>query len=154
MKVMTLKEFQAAFKTVPRVTVDVVIKDERGVLLIKRDITPWKGAWHFPGGTVYFQESLIHAVKRKAREEAGLQVDVEKFLGIIEFIKHKDPGYAHIVDLVFLAKPVRGKPRGTKFGRRLRFFKQLPGNMIAEQKKFLKHLNRGMATVHIFEVKK
>jgi 8-oxo-dGTP diphosphatase len=154
MKAYGTVEFDTLFKKVARVTVDAVIKDRRGVLLIKRDITPWKGRWHFPGGTVYFKESLIHAVKRKAREETGLQVKVEKFLGMIEFIKHKEPGYGHIVDLVFLTKPVRGRMKGTKFGRHLKFFEKIPKNMIPEQRKFLQHINRGLTTAHIIEVRR
>lgn len=140
MRMLSKKEFDIIFKKVPRVTVDLVIKDKRGVLLIKRSIRPDIGKWHLPGGTVGFKEKLLHAVKRKAREETGLQVRVKQFLGIIEFMKWKYPGYSHIVDLVFLVEPVRGKLRGdAKFGGKiLKFFKKLPKNMIPEQRKILK----------------
>jgi len=139
MKVLSKKEFNTIFKKVPRVTVDLVIKDKRGVLLIKRSIRPDIGKWHLPGGTVQFKEKLLHAVKRKGREETGLQVSVKKFLGIIEFMRWKYPGYSHIVDLVFLVGPVRGKLKGDKRygGDVLKVFKKLPKNMITEQRKFL-----------------
>lgn len=139
MKVLSRKEFDIIFSKVPRVTVDIVAKDERGVLLIKRAIRPDIGKWHLPGGTVEFKEKLLHAVKRKAREETGLQIDIKKFLGIIEFVRWKYPGYSHIVDFVFLVKPVRGKLKGNKKfgGDVLKFFKKLPKNMIIEQRKLL-----------------
>lgn len=139
MRVLSKKEWNSVFTKVPRVTVDLVIKDKRGVLLIKRSIKPDIGKWHLPGGTVEFKEKLLHAVKRKAREETGLQVRVKRFLGIIEFMRWKYPGYSHIVDLVFLVEPVRGELKGDKKygGDVLKFFKKMPERMMIEQKRFL-----------------
>lgn len=139
MRTLTKKEFDKVFKKTPRVTVDLIIKDKRGLLLIKRGIRPDIGKWHFPGGTVYYKEKIFHAVKRKAREETGLQVKIKKFLGIFEFMRWKYPGYAHIIDLVFLCEPVRGKLKGNaRFaGKTLRFFKKLPKNVLPDQIKIL-----------------
>ena len=140
MKRLSKKEWSSIFKKVPRVTVDLVIKDKRGILLIKRAIKPDIGEWHFPGGTVFYKERIADAVKRKAREETGLQIRIKKFLGIIEFMKWKEVGYTHIIDLVFLVKPIRGKIKGDArlAGTDLKFFKRLPKNMIPEQRKILK----------------
>lgn len=139
MKKLSKIEWNFIFRRVPRVTVDVIIKDRRGVLLIKRSINPVIGQWHLPGGTLGFKESLLHAVKRKAREETGLQVKVKKFLGIIEFARWREPGYRHIIDLVYMAEPVRGRLNGNAelAGKTLRFFKTVPKNTLIEQKKFM-----------------
>ncbi|MBI2084783.1 MAG: NUDIX domain-containing protein [Candidatus Aenigmarchaeota archaeon] len=139
MKMMSKKEFLTVFKKTPRVTVDTVIKDRRGILLIKRSIKPDKGKWHFPGGTVLYKEKIFHAAKRKAREETGLEVKIKKFLGVFEYIRYKEPGYTHIINLVFLAEPIRGRLWGNArtAGKELKFFKKLPRNMIPEQRKIL-----------------
>ena len=143
LKWLSKRDWNFIFSRVPRVTVDIVIKDKRGILLIKRSIRPDKGEWHFAGGTVRYKEKLLHAVKRKAYDETGLQVKVKKFLGICEFTKWRYPGYTHIIDLVFLAEPIRGKIKGNakEAGTELRFFKKLPKNMIPEQRKILQGKN-------------
>jgi 8-oxo-dGTP diphosphatase len=60
----------------PSVTVDVVIITLRGeelqVLLVKRDIAPFKGRWAIPGGFVHLNESLEAAARRELREETGV----------------------------------------------------------------------------------
>jgi len=140
-KLLSKREWNSIFSKVPRVTVDVVAKDRRGVLLVKRAIRPDIGKWHLPGRTVNFKEKLLDAAKRVAGEETGLQVRVKKLLGVIEFMRWKYPGYSHIVDLVFLVEPLRGTLKGNKRygGDVLKFFKKLPETMIIEQRKFLLH---------------
>src|SRR5512136_1308689 len=60
----------------PSVTVDVVIVTLRGeelqVLLVKRDVSPYKGRWAIPGGFVHLDESLGAAARRELREETGV----------------------------------------------------------------------------------
>ncbi|MBI2545213.1 MAG: NUDIX hydrolase [Candidatus Aenigmarchaeota archaeon] len=136
MKILSKKDFNIVFSKTARVTVDLVIKDERGVLLIKRDIYPDIGTWHLPGGTVHYKEKILDAVKRKAKEETGLQVKIEKFLGVCEHMKWRSPGYSHIIDLVFLCKPLKGKLKGDSRygGEELKFFKKIPKNLMSVQK--------------------
>ena len=60
----------------PSVTVDVVIITLRGealeVLLVKRDVAPYRGKWAIPGGFVRLSESLETAAQRELREETGV----------------------------------------------------------------------------------
>jgi len=60
----------------PSVTVDVVIITLRGeelqVLLVKRDLAPYKGKWAIPGGFVRLDESLESAARRELREETSV----------------------------------------------------------------------------------
>ncbi|WP_106792597.1 NUDIX domain-containing protein [Aquimarina sp. Aq78] len=62
-----------------KVAVDAVVfgyKDKRlNVLLIKRDINPFKGSWALPGGLVLENESLEQAVVRELKEETNVTID-------------------------------------------------------------------------------
>ncbi len=61
----------------PSVTVDIVIftiqNDDLKVLLVKRDLAPFKKEWALPGGFVRIHESLEEAAKRELEEETGVK---------------------------------------------------------------------------------
>src|SRR5436309_3436520 len=61
----------------PSVTVDMVIltvfEQDLKVLLIKRNVPPYKGLWAVPGGFVGMQESLDTAARRELFEETGVE---------------------------------------------------------------------------------
>lgn len=62
----------------PGLTVDCVIfgldleEESLKVLLIERDIEPFRGIWAIPGGFVHSGESLIEAAARELQEETGI----------------------------------------------------------------------------------
>ncbi len=58
----------------------VYVKDGK-MLLLKRDVEPFKGCWHVVGGHVEEDESLRDAVKREFKEETGLDVVVGGIVG-------------------------------------------------------------------------
>lgn len=61
----------------PAVTVDIllfsVIDNDLKILLVKRNLTPFKGSWALPGGFVHISESLDEAAKRELLEEANVE---------------------------------------------------------------------------------
>lgn len=61
----------------PSVTVDMIIftiqDNDLKILLVKRNIPPFKGYWALPGGFVNISESLEDAAKRELEEETGVR---------------------------------------------------------------------------------
>ncbi len=138
------EEFDSIFSRVPRLCVEVVIASpERGVLLLRRDIPPNVGAWHIPGGTVLFGERVVDAVKRVARDELGLEVEVGELIGYIEYPSHFENGLDSPVGLAFPADPGDDRhaiPEGCAW------FTTLPEGLYAEQRDFLEqHLGLPVA---------
>ena len=129
-KFLGKKLYMKIYSLVPRLTVDLVVKDSNGVLLVKRDMEPCKGKWHFPGGTIVLGEKIEDAIKRVARNEAGIKVGIQKFLGVYEY--SKKGAFGQCIALVHLVKPVNKSKRGN-----VRIFNKLPGNMISDQRKIL-----------------
>lgn len=58
------------------VCVDGVYVKNGKLLLLKRNVEPFKGYWHVVGGHVEENESLRDAIKREFKEETGLEVTV------------------------------------------------------------------------------
>jgi 8-oxo-dGTP diphosphatase len=63
-----------------KVAADAVVfgytsKEGLSVLLIKRDIEPFKDSWALPGGLVHDEETLEQAVQRELKEETGININ-------------------------------------------------------------------------------
>lgn len=87
----------------------LIIEDK--LLLVKHvGLGPEGVLWAPPGGGVHFGESIGQALKRELVEETGLDIKVNKFLGLNEFIKPP----LHAVELFYeistnKAQIVKGK---------------------------------------------
>ena len=62
------------------VCVDGIYTKNSKILLLKRNVEPFKGFWHVAGGHVNENESLKDALKREYKEETNLDVKVGKII--------------------------------------------------------------------------
>jgi len=78
----------------PAITVDCVVfgldDDDLKILLIQRDLEPFRGQWALPGGFVKLDENLEETARRELFEEAGLaNIFLEQLYTFGEV--HRDP---------------------------------------------------------------
>jgi 8-oxo-dGTP diphosphatase len=66
----------------PKVAVAVVLGDEHGVLLGRRNVDPGSGRWSFPAGYVNRGEVLEEAAVREVREELQVPVRLTRLVGV------------------------------------------------------------------------
>ncbi|MGI0101161.1 MAG: NUDIX hydrolase [Nitrosotalea sp.] len=117
----------------PYSTVDVVIRSDNSFILTKRTIPPYRNKWNLPGGVVFKTEKLADAAKRVAKEELGLTIKIERFLGVYE-----NPILSrHDISHVFIATVLRGKIEHDFQSSKVKFFKNTPQNMVPYQKKIV-----------------
>jgi 8-oxo-dGTP diphosphatase len=90
----------------PKLTVDVVIPVEEGVVLIRRGSGPFGGQWALPGGFVEVGETVEQAAVREAAEETGLAVELARLVGVYSD-PDRDPR-GHNVSVAFLARVLSG----------------------------------------------
>jgi ADP-ribose pyrophosphatase YjhB (NUDIX family) len=88
----------------PVPTVDIIIEQDKGVVLILRRNEP--RLWAIPGGYCDYGESLEQAAVREAREETGLEVEL-----IEQFHTYSDPRRdprQHTITTVYIARACGG----------------------------------------------
>jgi ADP-ribose pyrophosphatase YjhB (NUDIX family) len=86
-----------------------VIPDGDGrYLLVREAKAQARGRWALPAGKLEVGETLAQAAAREALEEAGVEVEIERLLGIWHCLETSE-GFA-VVNLVFAARIVAGEP--------------------------------------------
>ena len=91
----------------PALTVDGIIIIDGKLLLIKRGNEPFKGQYALPGGFVEVGERVEEAVEREAKEETGLDTEVQDLLGVYS-APDRDPR-GHTVSVVFSLEVIGGR---------------------------------------------
>jgi len=73
------EQYNRILQVLPIACVDVAIISNRQLLVIRRgEFETYGGLWWIPGGRIYHGESWHSAVKRKALEETGLNVQIDR----------------------------------------------------------------------------
>jgi len=101
----------AAYPSLPRVAVGVVVTHSGKVLLIRRARAPRQGKWALPGGSVKLGETLQQAAQREVAEETGVTVSAREPVNSFDVITHDEQGRIrfHYVVVDLMADYVRGE---------------------------------------------
>lgn len=119
--------YNEIYSKVPRLAVELLIKNQNGVLWVKRNIPPGQGMWYIPGGTVLLDESIDDALKRIARAELGVEVEIIKFVKVLDWYQSKNVT-GHPISLVYEVRIIEGEIKLDNQSSEYRYFKGLPEN--------------------------
>ncbi|MFA6553869.1 MAG: NUDIX domain-containing protein, partial [Patescibacteria group bacterium] len=137
-KPFTLEEFKSIYSKVPRLTVDLIVRMNGGIVLSLRTLKSWNNQWHLPGGTILLHETVEQAVHGVALEELGIKVNVIKCLGYVEYPSEKEErGYGQAIALAMLCDVGSGKLTVNEEASKVELFTVLPENIIRDQAIFL-----------------
>ncbi len=94
----------------PIPAVDFVLQNQKKVLLALRKDEPAKGQWWIPGGRIQKNETLEAAIKRKALQEIGIEVEIIRKINCYEVFFDNAPfpevkTGVHYLSVCYLIKP-------------------------------------------------
>jgi len=110
----------------------IFIKDGK-ILLLKRNVEPFKGYWHLVGGHVEENETLREALKREFKEETNLDVEIGDVIdGRIEktFDRTK-------IIVAFKIESAQGEITLNSENKEYGWFTQIPTNSVLDYSKYL-----------------
>ena len=81
------------------VSVAALVRNDEGQILLVN--SPWRG-WEYPGGLIEPGETFENALRREIREEAGVEVEIERFVGICKNVEK------NIVNIDFVCRYISG----------------------------------------------
>ena len=87
----------------------VCVDDDGRVLLGRRAWDPDEGLWDLPGGFVDEGEHPLDALRRELREETGLEIEPEEFLGVWMGRYGYDSSATSTLNLYWTARVVSGE---------------------------------------------
>ncbi len=118
----------------PLPTVDIIIKIQGGIVLIKRKNPPY--GWALPGGFIDYGESAENAAEREAKEETSLNISDLKLLSVYS-APDRDPRF-HTISTVFVATGT-GIPRAGDDAAQIRVFEKgkFPSELAFDHSKIL-----------------
>ena len=102
-----------------------VVERPAGLILHTKDIYP-PGTYRPPSGGVSWGESVLSALHREVREEMGLEIEVERFLGILEYELRCEEETIPFVSYVFLVRDDGGELIPQDEEERILSFRQVP----------------------------
>jgi len=120
----------------PLLTADTIIRRRDGsVVLVKRLSPPFRDFYAIPGGFVEYGETIEEAAVREAKEETGLDVKIERLVGVYSD-PDRDPR-GHIITVAYLAEEIGGRLRPSSDAREIKAFRKIPSKPAFDHRKIL-----------------
>lgn len=85
------------------VVASTLIEKDGEYLLVQEGKDAVRGEWNLPAGGVDEDERIQEAAIREAKEETGLEIELENFLGV--FVDESDRSDATVLVFVFHSEP-------------------------------------------------
>lgn len=104
----------------------LAIRDADGRLILHTKGFYPLGTYRLPSGGVRWGESVLSALHREAREEMGLEIEVERFLGLLEYEFCCQQETMPFVSYVFLVREAGGELAPRDKEERILSFCQVP----------------------------
>jgi 8-oxo-dGTP diphosphatase len=93
----------------PSPTVQAWIDNDGSYLALRRVGDPYDGKWNLPGGFVEQDESGPEAIKREVKEETGLEIEVDRVIGVYASRYGDDDDAVRIFDVALLCRLTGGE---------------------------------------------
>ncbi len=139
-KRLPYKIFLKTFQYVPRLAISLIVKNNRGeILLTKRAIPPMKNYWHLPGSFLLKNETIKSCINRILKNELSLKAkkSPNKFIGVFENINNDPRG--HVVDAVYQLRMQKNfKNFKNKESKEAKFFDKLPTGIVFNHRNIIK----------------
>lgn len=145
------KEYSFIYSRVPRLCIDILIFTGDGLILTKRNISPYRGMWHFPGGGIRYGESIDGAMQRIIKTEIGVGVKRIALVGYFEAL-NQGKTFRHDVSIVFVGKITSGALRADEQATAIKSFKRIPKDIISHQGTFLRRHRREIEKITHFKI--
>lgn len=89
----------------PKIATRAAIFKEQKILLVQEN----DGSWSMPGGWCEVNLSVKDNCIKESKEEAGVDVEVEKVIALYDLSKHSSKAYPYgVLEVFFLCKPKAG----------------------------------------------
>jgi ADP-ribose pyrophosphatase YjhB (NUDIX family) len=87
-----------------------IVDENNCVLLQKRGDEGHVGKWGLPGGAIEINESLEEGLRREVLEETGLEIDIDRLVGVYSkyFSKYPNGDESQTIVTLFLCHPRTG----------------------------------------------
>ena len=92
--------YELIIDVLPIASVEAIISKDNSLLFLRRQNSPAKGQWWFPGGRIRKGETLEEALYREIKEETGLQVIKSKLINVYSRIFNE----RHDITIAYLCK--------------------------------------------------
>lgn len=127
--------------------VNVAVIHEGKILLTQRDDLE---TWILPSGGVEDGESIARAAIRETKEETGLDVELERLVGVYSRLSNMSPVHA----VLFTAKPIGGEIKcqeGETIAVEWFNFNELPSPLSAGHKRRIEDAISGVSGVSVLQ---